>query len=382
MAVSALGLRARPGVIAVAGAFLLHGAAAGSFAGRIPALQDHLGLSAGELGLALLMVALGCITTMQAGALVAQRVGHRAVLLGCLVAWAVLLPLAAAAPSLALLCVVLYLVGVASGNADVAMNALGVHVERRRGGSVMSRLHGLWSVGGFIGAVVAAVFAHSGASVGGQFVFMGLAGVVGAAACWPGWADPYSAGTDAPPGFVRPSRRVLVIGAIAFGAVFAEIGSADWSAVFLRDVTGAGPGAAALGVVAVSAAMAIGRFGGDAAVQRFGPARTVRTGAVLAVVGVLVLLAGHWTWSGVLGFGLIGLGVSTVVPLAFAAAGRIGGDHPGQQIAAVATLGYGAGMVTPSLVGLVTQLSSIQVAFAVVGLLLLAIVALAPRLRT
>jgi fucose permease len=128
--------------------------------------------------------------------------------------------------------------------------------------------------------------------------------------------------------------------------------------------------------------MAIGRFGGDAAVQRFGPVRTVRTGGVVAVVGVVVLLASGWTWSAVLGFGLVGLGVSTVVPLAFAAAGRLGGDYPGQQIAAVATLGYGAGMATPALVGAVTELSSIQVAFALVGVLLVVVVALAPRLRT
>lgn len=372
---------ARPSAPAVAGAFVVHGATAGSFAGRIPALQDQLALSAGALGVALLMVALGCVTTIQAGAVVAGRIGDRALLLGCLLGWAVLLPLVATAPSLPVLCLLLFLVGVASGNADVAMNALAVHVERRRGRSLMSRLHGLWSVGGFLGALVAAAFAHAGVAAWLQFAVVGVAGALASLACWPGWADPYPARVAAP-GFARPGRRVVVIGAIAFAAVFTEIAGTDWSAVFLRDETGAVAGAAALGVVALAAAMAAGRFGGDAAVQRFGPARTVRTGAVVALVGVAVLLVGGRTWTGVLAFGLIGLGVSTVVPLAFAAAGRLGGDHPGQQIAAVATLGYGAGMATPSLIGAVTELTSIRIAFALVGVLLLVVVVLAPRLRT
>lgn len=363
-------------------AFLVHGATAGSFAGRIPALQDQLALSAGELGVALLMVALGCVTTMQTGAVVAARVGDRGLLLGCLLAWAVLLPFVATAPSLLVLCVLLYLVGVASGNADVAMNALAVHVERRRGRSSMSRLHGLWSVGGFLGALVAAGFAHAGVAAWVQFVVVGTVAASASLACWPGWADPYRGGGRGAPGFARPSRRVLVIGVVAFVAVFAEVASTDWSAVFLRDETGAAAGAAALGVVALSATMAMGRFGGDAAVQRFGSVRTVRTGGAVAVAGVVVLLAVGWTWSSVVGFGLIGLGVSTVVPLAFAAAGRLGGAYPGQQLAAVATLGYGAGLATPTLVGAVTELSSIRVAFAVVGASLLVVVALAPRLRT
>lgn len=354
---------------------------AASFAARIPALQERLHLSAGELGLALLMVAVGCVTTMQYGAVVAHRVGQRAVLLTGLLVWAVVLPFAAVAPSLLLLCVALYLAGVASGNADVAMNALGVHVERRLRRSIMSGLHGLWSVGGVIGAGVGAAFAHAGVTAAVQFTVVGSLTAVVALTCWGGWDDLTGESDDAPTGFAWPSRQVLVIGLIAFAAVFAEIASSDWSAVFLRDVAGAGAGVAALGVVAVAAAMAIGRLSGDLVVRRYGPVATVRTGGAVAVVGVVLALATSWSWSGILAFALIGLGVSTVVPLAFAAAGRIGGDFPGHQIAAVATLGYGAGMASPFLIGLLTQLSSIQSAFAVVGLLALVIAALAPRLQ-
>ncbi len=370
-----------PRTPAVAVSFLAHGTTAGSFASRIPALQEHLGLSAGELGIALLMVSIGSVTTMQVGALVAHRVGQRAVLLSTLAAWSVLLPLAALAPSLLLLCAALLLSGVAAGNADVAMNALGVRVERRAGRSLMSRLHGLWSVGGIVGAGIGAACAHVGVSAVLQYAGVGALIVLVALCSWPGWAQAAQPDAGRPPGFARPSGRVLVIGAIAFAAVCGEMAGTDWSAVFLRDVVGAGPGAAALGVVAVATAMAVGRLGGDAVVQRFGPVRTVRAGGVVAVLGVLVVLGAPSSWLATVGFGLLGLGVSTVVPLAFAAAGRLGGEHPGQQIAAVATLGYGAGLATPSLIGLVAELSSLRVAFLLAALLLATIAVLAGALR-
>jgi hypothetical protein len=356
---------------------------AASFAGRIPALQEGLHLTAGELGLALLMVSLGCVSTMQYGAVVAARGGQRTVLLAGFACWAVLLPLVAVAPSVLVLCLLLFLVGVGSGNADVAMNALGVHVERRVGRSIMSGLHGLWSVGGVGGAAIAALCAHQGISPMRQFAGVGVVVAIVVALCWRRWEDPAAGrSTDHTPGFAWPTRRVLVIGLIAFSAVFVEFSGTDWSAVFLRDVTSASPGTAALGVVAVASAMALGRLTGDFVVRRVGAVATVRTGGLVVIVGVAVLLTTSASWSGIVAFGLLGLGVSTAVPLTFAAAGRIGGDHPGQQIAAVATLGYGAGMASPFLIGLVTQLSSIQVAFGIVGLLALGIVALAPRLRT
>jgi fucose permease len=365
-------------------AFVLHGLVSASFAGRIPGLQDKFDLTAGGLGLALLMPAIGCVSTMQFISVLAQRVGQRVTLLTCLGLWSVMLTLAASAPNQATMYVLLFIAGIGAGSADVSMNALGVHLERRVGRSIMSGLHGFWSIGGMFGALAAAVCAHFTVPIAGQFAGVAAIAIVVGMVCYPQWADPVldQSKPILRPGFAWPSKQILLIGLVTFAAIFAEGASLDWSAVFLREVTSAAVGIAALAVFAVMTTMAVGRFSGDYVVRRFGSVATVRLAGLIATVGVIFLLTTSTTWTVLIAFGAIGLGIAVVAPLAFAAAGRIGGAQPGQQIAAVATIGYGAGMASPAVIGAIAAASSIQAAFAVVGILTLLIVALASRLRT
>ena len=365
-------------------AFVLHGLVVASFAGRIPGLQDKFDLTAGGLGLALLMPAIGCVSTMQFISVLAQRAGQRVTLLTCLILWPVMLTLAASAPNQATMYVLLFVAGVGAGSADVSMNALGVQLERRVGRSIMSGLHGFWSIGGMFGALTAAACAHFTVPIAGQFAGVATVVIVVGMVCYPQWADPAvdPAGPTVRPAFAWPSKQILLIGIVAFSAFFAEGASLDWSAVFLREVTNSAVGTAALAVFAVVTMMTVGRFCGDYVVHRLGSVLTVRLAGLIATLGFIFLLTTSSTWAALIGFGAIGLGIAVVVPLAFAAAGRIGGAQPGQQIAAVATIGYGAGMASPALIGAIATASSIQVAFAGVGLLTLLIVVLASRLRT
>lgn len=184
-----------------------------------------------------------------------------------------------------------------------------------------------------------------------------------------------------PPRFALPPKSAVIIGAVAFCAVFAEGASLDWSAVYLRDVLGTSPGVAAASTTAFTATMAVARLSGDALVRRFGAVRTVRAGGAFATLGgVLVVLAAHPVMA-MAGFALIGLGVSVVVPLAFAAAGR-SGPTPSQSIAGVATITYSSGLVAPSLIGGIADLTSLTVSFGLVTLLALGLVAGAGVLRS
>src|SRR5215216_5006597 len=88
---------------AVAAVFFLNGAGTANWVVRIPAVRGRLDLSEGELGLALLGVAVGAVVTMPfAGRLVA-RYGSRPVTRVAAAVFACALALPALAPSLALL---------------------------------------------------------------------------------------------------------------------------------------------------------------------------------------------------------------------------------------------------------------------------------------
>ena len=171
-----------------------------------------------------------------------------------------------------------------------------------------------------------------------------------------------------PPRLAWPPRPVLLIGVVGFCAVFAEGASADWCAVYLRDVMGTSAATAAAAYAGFALAMATGRLTGDRVVARFGAVATVRAGAVAATAGALVIVVARTPLLGIPGFALIGLGIATVVPLAFAAGGRAV-PHAGQGIAAVATVAYGAGLAAPGAIGAIADVSSLQVAFVVVATL-------------
>ncbi|WP_328917163.1 MULTISPECIES: MFS transporter [unclassified Streptomyces] len=358
----------------IATTFAIHGAVSGTFATRIPWIKDHVGLTPALLGLALVCPAIGSSLTMPLAGRLMHRMGSRAALRLLLGLWCSVLVLPALAPGLPWLCLALLAFGATAGMADVVMNALGVAVEERKGKSIMSGLHGMWSVGTLLGAAVGVPAAHAGldgrihlGAVSAVLVVVALFVCAGAPDIRP------SADEDAPPRFALPPKAALVIGAIGFCGVFAEGGSADWCAVYLRDVANASPGVAALAYTAFSCTMATARLLGDMAVRRLGAVTTLRTGGVISTLGGVLVVVSRTPAPAIIGFALIGVGISVVVPLCFAAAGRRG-PVPSQAIAGVATVTYTSGLVAPAAIGGIAGASSLTVSFALVTLLTLGLV--------
>ncbi|MFJ9805833.1 MFS transporter [Streptomyces wuyuanensis] len=366
---------------AVAAVFCVHGAVTGSFATRIPWIQDHAGVSAGQLGLALAFPAVGASLAMPLAGAVSHRYGARTALRGLLALWTLALALPALSPNVYALCATLFVYGATAGMSDVAMNALGVEVENRLDRSIMSGLHGMWSVGALLGSAAGTVAAHLGSDARlHHLLASAVLTVVGLLACQ-GVLDLRSpADEEPPPRFALPPKSAVVIGAIGFCGVFAEGASLDWSAVYLRDVLGTSAGLAAASTTAFALTMAVARLVGDRVVDRFGPVRTVRVGGVLATAGgVLVVLAPHPA-AAMAGFGCIGLGIAVVVPLAFAAAGR-SGTNPSLSIAGVGTITYTSGLIAPSAIGGIADLTSLVVSFGLVTVLAFGLVLGAGVLR-
>ncbi|MFB7212280.1 MFS transporter [Streptomyces sp. NPDC056255] len=366
---------------AVAAVFTVHGAVTGSFATRVPWIQDHAGVSAGQLGLALAFPAIGASLAMPLASAISHRFGAKTALRGLLALWTLALVLPALAPDLLTLCAALFVYGASAGMSDVAMNALGVEVENRLDKSIMSGLHGMWSVGALIGSAAGTVAAHLGTDARLHHTLAALVlTVLGLIACR-GVLDLRSEpDEEPPPRFTLPPKSALIIGAVGFCAVFAEGASLDWSAVYLRDIMDTSAGLAAASTTAFALTMAVARIAGDKVVDRFGAVRTVRFGGVLATVGGLLVVASPNAVLAMCGFGFLGLGVAVVVPLAFAAAGR-SGPNPSQAIAGVATITYTSGLIAPSAIGSLAEATSLVVSFGLVTVLAFGLVLGAGVLR-
>jgi Major Facilitator Superfamily len=368
--------RARIGVAAV---FFLNGFGYGSWVPRIAEIQAKLGLSEGELGLALFMAAVGALLAMPFAGAAAHRYGSQAATAVTVACFGLSLPGIALAPGLLALGLALLLFGAAAGALDVSMNAQGVAVERRYWRPIMSSLHGMFSLGGMTGA------AATGAIAGGDVPllphFAGIAALVvaaGVVACAPMLPRTAEAGA-AGPGFVRPSLGILLPGIVALAALLSEGAMADWSAVYLSNSLGAGTATAAAAFAAFSMMMAAGRFAGDRLVARIGGDMVVRAGGALAAAGLCLSLVLGSPLLAVIGFGLVGAGLSCVFPVVLSSAARTPDLPPSATIAAVCTVGYFGFLLGPPTIGGLAELIGLPGALGLVVLLCALIAALGSR---
>jgi fucose permease len=178
--------------------------------------------------------------------------------------------------------------------------------------------------------------------------------------------------------FARPHRALLALAIVTFCGVTAEGAMYDWSGVYLRQSFEAPAALAASGAAWVAAAMAAGRLVGDPITARFGAPALARACAIVAFLGMLVVILAPVAYLVFAGLIALGLGLSILVPLAFGAAGRVPGIAPGAAIAAVATVGYFGFLVAPPTIGIVAEHVTLRGAFLLLLALLLLIGVLAP----
>ncbi len=372
-------LAARLGVAAVFG---LSGFGYGSWVPRIAEIQDELGLSDGQLGVALFMVAVGALLAMPLAGAAAHRYGSQKATATTVVLYGLSLPGLALAPGLIGLGIALFCMGAAGGVLDVSMNTQGVAVEKHVRRPIMSSLHGMFSLGAMAGAGATGLVATVGLGLLPHLLTVGLLiAAIGLAACRP-MLGASAEGGAAGPGFARPSLALLLPGVVALAALLSEGAIGDWSSVYLSAGLGAGTTIAAAAFAAFSLMMAGGRFTGDRLVARLGGDRVVRGGGMLAALGLgLTLVVGHPVIA-VVGFGLVGAGLSCVFPVVLSAATRTPGVTPSAAIAAVCTVGYLGFLVGPPAIGGLAELIGLPVALGLVVLLCGLIAAIGSRAPT
>ncbi len=363
--------------------FFVNGALYSNWVPRIPAVKEALSLSDGALGLALLGAGLGALGGSVAGGALVARLGSRRVSLIGGLALAAALSLPGLAPSWAWLAVSLVLLGAADAVIDVGMNAHGVSVQTRYGRSIINAFHAFWSLGAVAGSLTGSLAAALAVPValhlGVVGVLLGLLMLAAAPLLLHADADRERVRTG--PVVTWPSRAVGALGLLTLLAALVEDTPASWSAVYLAEDLGTSPGVAGLGFAAFTVAMTAARLAGDRVVDRLGPARAAGGGTLLAAGGLTAGLLIGTPIAAMAGFALVGLGVATVFPLAFSAAGNLPGLPAGAAIGMVSLLARVGFLIAPPLVGLLAELISLRVALGVIVVAALAIAALSRRLR-
>lgn len=370
---SALILSRRP-----VAAFVVLGLYWGVFAAHVPVLKAQLGASDALFGLLLLGSSVGLVSAMWLAPRVDRRLGPRGMqAMAWLLALLFLLPATVTQPWLFVL--VMALVGMASGLLDVVMNARVSDLEARSGRSLMNANHGMFSLA-YAGAAVASGFTReAGVPPAAVFAALGLVTLLLTAGMQ--MAPHHVARPEAAPAGRWPLWPVLLCGGVVVVAFFAEATVEAWSALHVERTLGGGAAQGALGPATLGLTMALGRFAGQAVVERVRDLTVILWAALLASAGALLAAVAPTPVLAYAGFGVLGLGVSVIGPLGLALAGQIVAPHlRTEAISKVAVMGFAGFSLAPVLIGLVSQVFGLRIAFAGVAAICLLAIPLAQAL--
>jgi len=371
---------------ATAVAFIGSGFAFASWAARIPQVRDRLDLSSAQLGLVLLAIAAGSVVALPLAGPVVTRLGSRRTVAAMAVLFAVALAVAALGHLAGVWPLVagLFLLGLANGAWDVAMNVQGARVEQELSRSIMARFHAGWSCGTVGGALVGALLVALAVPVAVHLtvvaVLVGVAVPLAVRRFLPDGAahDEPVPGGGALTAWREP--RTLLIGLFVLAFAFAEGAANDWINVALIDGYDASAAVGAIGFAVFLAAMTTARWFGPGLLDRHGRVPVLRVCAVVAVAGLLMYVFAPGVPLALVGALLWGLGTSLGFPTGMSAAA----DDPARsaaRVSVVASVGYCAFLGGPPLIGFLGEHVGVLRALLVVGVLLAVAVPVTGALR-
>ncbi len=364
--------------VAISSLFFLHGICFSSWGARIPAIQEFHSLSEASLGSVLLAIPVGSILSMPIAASLVSRYGSKRVLTIAIILYSLALITLGMAKTPLELSAFLVCFGLCSNMVNVSLNTQAVDLENIYKKPVMASLHGLWSLAGFVGAAIGTVMISNNIVPTHHFMF--ITGIVhlcillNFAHLLP--SPPQKKAIDGKK-FAWPDKSLMVLGIIAFCSMICEGAMFDWSGIYFKKVIGAEGGWVGAGYVAFMTTMAGTRFVADGFKERFGIQKVLTISGLMVFVGLLLSIIFPQMFFGILGFLLVGSGVSAVVPLVFSEAGKSKVMSPSAAIASVSTIGFLGFLIGPPLIGWVAGASNLRISFALIAFMGLMITLLA-----
>ncbi|MBN3965518.1 MFS transporter [Pseudomonas gregormendelii] len=352
-------------------AFFIAGFGIAAWAPLVPYAKARAGLDEGTLGLLLLCLGVGSILAMPMAGILATRFGCRRVAVGGTLLICAALPLLATVTSIPALIAALFMFGAGLGTVDSTVNLQAVIVERASGKTMMSGFHGLFSLGGIVGAAGVSALLGFGLTPLTAMLVVVVMLLVALCKAAPHML-PYGSESSGP-AFAIPHGIVLFIGGMCFIVFLAEGAALDWSAVFLAQERGIDTAYAGLGYAAFALTMTVGRLTGDRIVRHLGATRVIVFGGLTAAAGLfLATFAPNWEFA-LVGYALLGAGCSNIVPVLYTAVGKQTVMPESVAVPAITTLGYAGILAGPAVIGFIAHGSSLSFAFGLMAMLLVAV---------
>jgi len=373
--------------IAVGAMFFMAGLCFASWASRIATVQAKLGLNDAALGAVLFSLPIGLMLSLPFSGWIITKIGSKRVLLGAILAYAIFLIGLGLAQTTIELVICLVCFGFAGNTVNISVNTQAVTAEGMHTKPIMASFHGLWSLAGFTGAGIGTfMIGHSVNPFHHFVIILSITAVVSLIISRYLYDDYGSAKTAVPSPLSLRQRLSLVVplftlGSIAFCSMICEGAMFDWSVIFFKKVIQAPIAMQGLGFTAFMFTMAGGRFIADQFAHRFGLKRTLQVSGSLTATGLLIAVIFPHIYSAMAGLMLVGVGVSSVVPMVYSAAGKTKTMSPGVALAAVSTVGFAGFFVGPPVIGFIAGLATLRASFLFVAVMGISVVILSTRAK-
>lgn len=368
----------RPIILAT---FLAHALAAASIFPRIPDLQESLGLSEAILGVTLTATPVAGLAANIVAGRVIEAIGTRSILTAGIPLMAIFSAIAAFAPTLPLLVISLVCLGLAFSLANVAMNVEADRIETATGRRIMNRCHGVWSAGMLGSSLIAAVARGSGITAELHLSAMILPTALMSVLVMRRMEGKPVKIADQPrrTGFSLPTRATLVVMLFGIAASMCQIGTQNWSVIYLRDTFAAPDWIDSLTIPAFLATMTVSRLFADIWIERFGAVRVALVQTGIATLGTLAVIGAPSALVAVAAFAVMGAGTGVHFPLAVSAAAKLGDRPAAENVSAVILSMSAAMLAAPAIMGGIAEAYGLRMAFAALLPPLIVSLALTPR---
>jgi MFS family permease len=367
--------------VAVGTIFFMHGLCFASWASRIPSIQEKLNLTAAALGTILFALPAGFFISLPFAGWFVGKAGSKKVVVVSAVMYALSLVSIGTASRALELFFCLFSFGFFANLLNISINTQALAVERLYKKKLMASFHGLWSLAGFTGAAVGTWMIGNGFAPFPHYVLICVVFLIANILC-SFYLVTKDEGTDEKrPLFAMPDKSLIGLGIIAFCSMMAEGAMFDWSGVYFIKVVKVEEAFTGLGYTVFMIAMAGMRFLADGLSHRFGLKKILQASGMLTTTGLLVAVVMPQMMTSLVGFFLIGMGVSSVVPLVYSAAGKSKTLSPGIALTAVSSLGFMGLLIGPPIIGFIAEATSLRISFLAITIMSLAVVAFSSRLR-
>ena len=370
--------------IAVALFYFSLGLCFASWASRIPDIKTALHLSDAAFGSILFALPVGQFLMMTFSGKLVTQYGSRKMLLFALPVYTICLSNIGLVTHGWQLAIALFLFGVSGNVCNISMNTQGVAAEKLYQRPILASFHGGWSLAGFSGALIGLAMINLKISPYMHFWIVIL--VVWIIVVLNNqFLIPFKAHIDQEEPsrkfFSKPDPTLVQLGIIGFCSMASEGAMFDWSGIYFKDVVQAPASLVILGYTSFMIMMASGRFVADRLIARFGRKHLLQVSGVMISSGLFTSVLFPTLIASTIGFMMVGLGVSSIIPTVYSTAGKIGKVAPGIAIATVSSVSFLGFLMGPPLIGYISAAAGLRYSFAVIGIFGLCITLLVSKLK-